>query len=95
MLKVLGFRPWQVLGLVLGEAILVGGLSGLLAGGMAWWMTQASGGLPFGAMEKFFISDNALWWGPAIGAGTALAGSLLPAWTARSVKASEVFARVT
>jgi hypothetical protein len=30
-----------------------------------------------------------------IGAGTALAGSLIPAWSARSVRVADVFSKVT
>ena len=96
VLKVLGFRPWQVLALVLSEALLVGALSGLMSGALAYGAVAMTGGIPFpiAFFPKFGISVNALWWGPALGAATALAGSLLPAWSARSVKASEVFARV-
>jgi hypothetical protein len=37
---------------------------------------------------------QAVLWGGGVGAGTALIGSILPAMTARSVRASQVFARV-
>jgi ABC-type lipoprotein release transport system permease subunit len=40
------------------------------------------------------IPLDALWWGVAVGAGTALVGSLLPAWSASRVKPAEVFAKV-
>jgi hypothetical protein len=30
-----------------------------------------------------------------LGAATALAGSIVPAWSARTVKVSEVFAKIT
>jgi hypothetical protein len=33
-------------------------------------------------------------WGLAIGSLTTLAGCIVPVWTARSVKVSEVFAKV-
>jgi 2-C-methyl-D-erythritol 4-phosphate cytidylyltransferase len=54
------------------------------------------GGLkfPISFFPTFLIPINALWWGLAVGAGTALVGSILPAWTACSVKVSEVFAKV-
>lgn len=96
VLKVLGFRPWQVMALVLGEGVLIGALSGLLSGGMAYGLVAMTGGIPFpiAFFPKFQISENALWWGPVLGAATALAGSILPALSARSVKASEVFSRV-
>jgi putative ABC transport system permease protein len=97
VLKVLGFSPNQILMLVLGEALLIGALSGLLSA----WMTKyiindLVGGiaLPIAFFGKFFIPDVAPWWGLAIGVGTGLAGSFFPAWTARSVKVAEVFAKV-
>lgn len=97
VLKVLGFRPNQVLQLVLGEALLVGGLSGLLAAfGTYALFNYTWGGLPFriGFFPVFRIPEFALLWGLAIGSGTAFLGSIVPAWNARSVKVSEVFSRV-
>src|SRR5207247_544933 len=73
VLKVLGFRPWQILVLVLGEAILVGALSGTIAAFGGWYLVnQVIGGisLPIGFFGKFRIADAALWWGPAVGALT-------------------------
>src|SRR5262245_11584827 len=98
VLKVLGFRPWQILVLVLGEALLVGVLSGTIAAFGGWYLVnQVVGGitLPIGFFGKFRIADAALWWGPAVGAVTALCGSFLPAWSARTVRVSEVFSKVT
>lgn len=97
VLKVLGFRPNQILALVLSEALLVGVLSGLVSSGLTYWFINFYvGGVPFpiAFFPAFLIPVDALWWGPAVGAGTALAGSLLPAWTARSVRVAEVFAKV-
>lgn len=96
VLKVLGFSPDAILLLVLGESLLVGCLSGLLAGCGTWLLiNQVVGGvaLPVGFLGKFFVDDAAPWWGLCIGGGTALIGSLLPAWSARSVRAAEVFSR--
>jgi putative ABC transport system permease protein len=92
VLKVLGFRPAQILGLVLGEALVIGAIGGLLSALLTYW--------GFNAMTEIYpiplaVPSGALWWGPAIGALTALAGSALPAWSATNVKVSEVFARVT
>jgi putative ABC transport system permease protein len=97
VLKVLGFRPWMVLGLVLGEALLIGTLSGFMATATAYSLVNALGGipLPIGFFGKFFIPENALWWGPAIGAVTSLIGSILPSVSAYGIKASQVFSRVT
>jgi putative ABC transport system permease protein len=97
VLKVLGFRPWMVLGLVLGEALLIGTLSGFMATATAYSMVNALGGipLPIGFFGKFFIPENALWWGAAIGGLTSLIGAILPSATAYRIKASQVFSRVT
>ena len=97
VLKVLGFRPWMVLGLVLGEALLIGTLSGFMATATAYSVVNAMGGipLPIGFFGKFFIPESALWWGPAIGGVTSLIGSILPSFTAYRIKASQVFSRVT
>ncbi|HVK07418.1 MAG TPA: ABC transporter permease [Gemmataceae bacterium] len=97
VLKVLGFRPRAVLGLILGEALLVGALSGFMATATAYTMINAVGGipLPIAFFGKFFIPENGLWWGPAIGGLTSLVGAVLPSFTAYRIKASQVFSRVT
>ena len=96
VLKVLGFQPWMVMTLVLGEAVLIGALSGFLATATAFAAINAIGGVPFpiAFFPKFFIPNDALWWGPAMGAIVSVLGSIFPAWTARSVKVSEVFSKV-
>jgi putative ABC transport system permease protein len=98
VMKVLGFRPWQILILVLGEALLIGTLSGAISAFVAWFVVnKVLGGisLMIGFFGKFRVANDALWWGPAIGALTAFLGSFFPAWSARTVKASEVFSKVT
>jgi putative ABC transport system permease protein len=97
VLKVLGFRPGQILALVLGEALLIGAVCGLLSAGLTFYYINIyKEGLkfPVGFFPVFMVPRAALWWGLLMGAGTALAGSILPAWSARSVKVSEVFAKV-
>ena len=97
VLKVLGFGPGQVMALVLGEALLVGCLAGLLSSGATWYLFNLKGGLPFSIafFPAFRIPTAALWWGPLLGGLTALAGSLLPSWSARSVKVAEVFSKIS
>ncbi|HKD36396.1 MAG TPA: ABC transporter permease [Pirellulales bacterium] len=95
--KVLGFRPGHILALVIGEAVAIGALSGLVsAGGTYWLIDHVIGGLkfPIAFFPAFFIPAAAIWWGLAIGGLTSLAGSLMPAWTACRIKVSEVFSRV-
>jgi putative ABC transport system permease protein len=91
LLKVLGFRPVHVLALVLGEPALIGTLAGLLGAVLSRLLIND---------VLNTVSDNpvdvplqVLWWCPATGVLTALAGSLLPAWTACRVRPAQVFAR--
>jgi putative ABC transport system permease protein len=97
ILKVLGFQPLQILFLVLGEALLIGAVSGALSAWLTYFVVnRIYGGIdfPIAFFAKFSISDMAPWWGLAIGTGAAFAGSVLPAWTACRVKVAEVFGRV-
>src|SRR5216684_1954275 len=97
VLKVLGFSPGRILAIVLGEALVVGGLSGLISAALSYGLVHGvMGGIPF--QIAFFavwdILPDALWWGILFGAVTSLLGSIVPAWGARNVKVSEVFAKV-
>jgi putative ABC transport system permease protein len=100
VLKVLGFKPRLVMALVVGEAVLVGAFSGL--GGAAWaWGTSAlvvSGVLPPSPLTDNFllfpVQPLSLLWGTLLGAGVGLAGSIVPAWAARRVQVSDVFAKI-
>jgi len=97
VLKVLGFMPWQILTLVLGEALVVGTLSGLLSATLTYFILNGVwGGLPFQVafFPKFAVPIQCLWWGAAMGAITASVGSCVPAWFARSVRVSDVFSKV-
>ncbi len=97
VLKVLGYRPWQILTLILGEALLIGALSGLVSAGLTYFVIDhVFGGVkfPIAFFPAFFIPKAALGWGPGIGAAAAFIGSILPAWSARTVKVSEVFSKV-
>jgi putative ABC transport system permease protein len=97
VLKVIGFRPYQILTLVLGESLLLGAGAGLISAGLTYGVINwGVGGIsfPIGFFDRFFVPPAALWWGPATGAAAALLGSLLPAWSARSVKVAEVFSKV-
>jgi putative ABC transport system permease protein len=97
VLKVLGFRPGQVAALVIGESLLVGGVSGLFAAaGTFIYFNWNYGGLPFqvGFTPVFQIPLESFVWGLTMGFSTSLLGCLLPALSARSVKVSEVFAKV-
>lgn len=90
VLKVLGFRPAQIMLLVLAEAVLIGAISGALSTTLTY---LAVNHVPHSRSFQIWVPTEAFWWGPAVGALTALAGSLLPAWSACKVRVSEVFAR--
>jgi putative ABC transport system permease protein len=97
ILKVLGFSPGRILALVIAEALTVGVVCGLISAGATWYVVDhLMGGVkfPIAFFPAFLVPADAWWWGAAIGGLTALAGSLLPAWSARSVRVSEVFAKI-
>lgn len=97
ILKVLGYSPTQILVLVLGEALIIGAGSGFLSSGITYlFVNQVLGGVkfPIAFFPTFAIPADAFWWGALIGGLTAFAGSIVPAWSARSVKVSEVFSKV-
>jgi putative ABC transport system permease protein len=97
VLKVLGFGPGRILLMVLGEAVLIGGSSGLLSAGLSYFVIDVIiGGIkfPIAFFPIFYIYVDALWWGLLIGMATALIGSLWPAWNASRVNVAEVFAKV-
>lgn len=97
ILKVLGFRPWQILLMVVCEAVLVGGVSGLISsGGTYLLVNNVIGGLkfPIAFFPVFLVSWQAWWWGPGIGVLTGLIGSSYPALQAQSYRVAEVFSKI-
>lgn len=98
VMKVLGFQPNHLLGLVLGESFVLGTLGGFASAALTYYIVnEVFGGIkfPIAFFGAFFVPKAALMWGPLIGVTTSFLGSFLPAWTARSVRVSDVFARVT
>jgi putative ABC transport system permease protein len=96
VLKVLGFRPRQVLLMVLCEALLVGVISGTISTTLIYGSVNWGGGLPFKVsfFPKFMLTHHVLLWGPLIGSFAAFVGSVVPAWNTHKIRAAEVFARV-
>jgi putative ABC transport system permease protein len=92
VLKVLGFGPGQILTLVLGEALLIGAVSGLFSTFLSY--ATINHGLNQYVENLIYVPDNAIWWGPGMGALAALGGSVFPAMAACRVKVTDVFARV-
>ncbi len=98
VLKVLGFGPTQIMLLVLVEAVLIGTVSGAISsGGTFLIVNKVFGGFkfPIAFFPAFRIPLDGLWWGPTLGGLTALAGSIVPAWSARGVKVSQVFSKLS
>jgi putative ABC transport system permease protein len=97
VMKVLGFKPTQVMNLVIGESLILGAVSGFVAAALTYALINwGAGGLrfPIAFFPAFMIPDMALLWGPAMGSMCALAGSFFPAQQARAVRVSEVFSKV-
>lgn len=97
VLKVLGFRPGQIVLLVVGEALALGvGVGLATAAGLFvlvnWYLEGIR--FPIGFFDVFFVPPMGVAVGAAVGAVTSLAGSLVPAWSARNVKVADVFAKV-
>jgi len=83
---------------VVAEAVLIGTVSGMLSSGGTWLIVnKVFGGFkfPIAFFPAFRIPLDALWWGPTLGGLTALAGSIVPAWSARGVKVSQVFSKLS
>jgi putative ABC transport system permease protein len=93
ILKVLGFRPVQIMLLVLGEAVLIGASSGALSTAVTYVVVNKV--VPHSQNFQVWVPIEAFWWGPVVGGLTALIGSFFPAWSACKVRVSEVFARTT
>lgn len=92
VLKVLGFQPWHVAGMILGEALLVGAIAGAMSTALAW---AGLGNIKFqiAFLGAFFVPTEVLVIGPVLGMFVAFVGSVGPALSAKNVKVAEVFAR--
>ncbi len=97
ILRVLGFRPLQVLALVVGEAVMLGVGSGLISTIATYTLiNKVIGGVnfPIAFFGAFYIPGQAIWWGLGIGLSTALAGSVVPALAASRIRVTEAFSKV-
>jgi putative ABC transport system permease protein len=100
VLKVLGFQPWQVMGMIISEAMLIGVYGGMLSTWTVYylpkvisWLNKQAGGT-FTFFDRWDSDPWILVWGPILGVAVGLVGAALPSWNARKVKVSEVFAQV-
>ncbi|MEX0610896.1 MAG: ABC transporter permease [Pirellulales bacterium] len=98
VLKVLGFAPAHVAFLVVGEAMLIGALSGLVGAGLTYAYSQVNDweGWPYKIqfLSDLRIQSDVVPWGFVYGALIGLAGSVIPAWNARRIRVADVFSRV-
>jgi putative ABC transport system permease protein len=97
IMKVLGFQPWVIMFWIVGEAMLVGVISGFICSVLSIILVnKVMGGIPFpiAFFPAFKIPSAAYWWGPAAGAFASFVGAIFPALSARRVKAVEVFSKV-
>ena len=92
VLKVLGFQPRHVMGMILGEALLVGFIAGGMSTFLAWAML-GSVKFQIAFLGAFVVPNEVLLLGPLLGMGVAFVGSIGPALSAKNVKVAEVFAR--
>ncbi|HVK19557.1 MAG TPA: ABC transporter permease [Fimbriiglobus sp.] len=100
VLKVLGFQPWQVMSMIVSEAMLIGVYGGMLSTWSVYYLPKAISAInkAVGGDFKFFDTwksdPTILIAGPILGLLVGLVGAALPSWNARKVKVSEVFAQV-
>jgi putative ABC transport system permease protein len=100
VLKVLGFQPLHITLMIIAEAMFVGAVAGLLGTGLVCGLSQLTqeGLIPPLRFTRFLLQFPVPWsasiWGAVIGAVVGLTGSAIPASSARSVKVSDVFARI-
>lgn len=100
VMKVLGFQPWQVMGMIVGEAVLIGVYGGLLSTWSVYFLPKAISsftrtiGVKFAFFDNFKSPEIILVYGPLLGIAVGVIGAALPSWNARKVKVSEVFSQV-
>jgi putative ABC transport system permease protein len=103
VMKVLGFQPWQVLSMIILEAVLIGVFGGMLSTWLVYFgpqLLEAGKGLAGIKFQiAFFNNFKAPWmivvYGPVLGVLVGVIGSVVPAWSSRKAKVSEVFSQVT
>ncbi|HET6422365.1 MAG TPA: ABC transporter permease [Planctomycetaceae bacterium] len=100
VLKVLGFQPMHIAGMIIGEAMLVGGIAGMIGTGIVCTLSTLTqqGTIPLQAWNAFLLQFPVPWsavaWSGLLGAAVGLTGSVFPAMACRKVKVSDVFARI-
>jgi putative ABC transport system permease protein len=100
VMKVLGFQPWQVMSMIVGEAVLIGVFGGLLSTWSVYFLPRLisagtrAAGVKIAFFDNFTAPIEIVIYGPILGVMVGVLGSALPSWNARKVKVSEVFSQV-
>jgi putative ABC transport system permease protein len=100
VMKVLGFQPWQIMTMIVSEATLIGVFGGMLSTWAVYFAGKIGRAITHALntrvsfIENFKAPEEVLIYGPALGILVGVVGALLPAWNARKVKVSEVFAKI-
>ncbi len=92
VLKAVGFTDGAVLGLVLGEALVITAIGGLIGLGLAWLLV-AAGDPTNGAMPVFFISVRDLLLGGVLILALAFIAGIFPARTAQRLQVADALRR--
>jgi putative ABC transport system permease protein len=92
VLKAVGFSDRTVLGLVLGESLLLTALGGGLGLGLAWLLVSA-GDPTGGALPLFYIPGRVLAAGAALIVVMALVAGILPALQAGRLRIADALRR--
>lgn len=94
VLKTLGFKNGQVLGLVLGESCFIAGLGGLIGLGSAWLLIQLIGDPTHGSLPVFYFPTRDLLLGIVWTLVLGFAVGLLPAIQAMRLRIVDALRRV-
>ncbi|MFO0934918.1 MAG: ABC transporter permease [Gemmataceae bacterium] len=93
VMKVLGFRPWHVAGMVLAEALLIGLIAGFMSTALCKSLITVLN-LNLGFLGMFVVPIETIPLGMGLGMAVSFIGSAGPALSAKNVKAVEVFSKV-
>ena len=84
VLKAIGFQRWTILGMVLGEALAIALLGGILgvAGVKLMFIVVDASVLGIPGLSLFYVPWRTVWFGLALAAFVGLASGAIPAWRA-------------
>ncbi len=95
VLKAVGFSSELVLGIVLGESLMIAALGGLTGLGLGWFMISGMSKLSF--MQTYFpffeIAPRDLLLGSAFAIALGFVAGILPAWQAMRLRTAEALRR--